>query len=381
MLFFTLLNSTSRIQGMSICAKNTENDKQETRVGVYKRLDSGKERFISIIKNTEEMIFSVTPFDVYRDISFDGQFVLPSGSFPGMLHGGRRKLYSNNKKFEETLDGNHAEWSNLICHEFDWWIATADTAMNALNGSIVKTAAGKEWVIDRKFIAKQQGTTKTTNIRIRISKDSISLLGFNKQSITLPLKTNWKYFNTTNHQLSFDSVSLWKQPRPPMIQADLQYHEYKKDINILKNKGITAVVELWFSSSFLSKDYALQRFHVLTEDGNEIRIAGTPQIKPGFRYRYGFNGYVNQFTDRFHPDISPWSYFDRANGYVFLSNNDKIRMQPLKYEKVIDFTKIWDSLVGTECTSKETKEKVYVAPDFHLLSFEGEYLPTIEGCQ
>jgi hypothetical protein len=355
-------------------------------MGIYQKYD-GKKRFISIYSTSYGVLFVSTPFQSFQDNALNDLFVLPSDSYPDMIRGGYTKTRCRGP-IVSFLDSATVTWGNAECQNNYHLVALADKVVQLLDGVTVKDSSNKaEWVIQKSFEAVRKDTLNTDKpklsfLRILIKQNDrgetqIVLMGFNKQSLTLNIAV------PIQKSYHVDVTSHWRRPARPYQREtlfDTDYEPYAYS-NVRGFHTTTIWVFHYFDVGFWNRHYSMQqvfykREHILT---GEVVVTGTPQVKTGYNYRNWYFRTV-YLTDRFHYVLRNRAHHTSPMGHIFSLNDANMNLEDTVKHPEYSFNwflAVWDSMIGRTCRRHTDWEEVYLAPDFQLLSFEGEYSPTM----
>jgi hypothetical protein len=259
----------------TVCAVN-EISAEYFQFGLFQRKVKNEVRFISINgQATKGIVVSGTPFKIQRDNYFADQFVLPSDSVPDMFRGGIRNTYTGSRKSDHSLEEHTIPWTNQNCSKYYSYIAVFDRLMDELNGAQVKHG-NILWTVNKDFYATSTGDNKGSHLRLLFyhDKSQITLMGFNRQSLTLDLTKS-----SIKKSYQVDPISLWIEPMKPQERDSLEYHSFDQQwfqSDILHSHTISALVQIWYKYTFpLGKDFGMQKFYILKEYSNEVSFTGT----------------------------------------------------------------------------------------------------------
>jgi hypothetical protein len=384
------------------------------KMAMFQQLGGYQSRFVSIKSETDGIVLSATSFENRRDYYFHDQFVLPSDSVPDMLRGGIRR-FGFSAQPDETLEGEKRAWSGDSCKKYYGLVAVADRLFDHLAGSRVNN---KEiaWTISKNFEATYplgNGKSKRSHLRVFFfhEKADVVIMGFNRQSLTVSVGQWFKRI----HEV--DKKSLWKIPSKPQERDPLYYETEETGYFAgLDCKFIYAQASIQYKAAPpFGRIQGMHKFALIKNLGSKTEVVSTPQMTPSYGYQYWIFNYLITLPDRFHPDFKGWAFVSGPRPYWFLFGNDHVRLAE-KSEGVTKFletnyrvkmsdsilknlstkenfdkvNKIWKSLIGSKCR-KTDGEEVYVAPDYQLLSYEGEYsytklilnnmVPSLENCR
>jgi hypothetical protein len=379
----------------SFCAINESGS--DFKMGIYQETSDGKRRFISMQKADDAIALTITPIAEFRDYAFEGSYALPSDLYPGMFQGGERVLYDlyNTKKLEEVLDNKASPWRSKNCERNYEAVAVVDRFFHLLRGATVLDG-DKKWKLNERFEAVSD-KNRISRLRLVLRNGKMSILGFNKQSLTLEIRGD------TQKVYQVDAVSLWSRPPPPQPKLELFYHFREVIYAAWKAGTITynLVVDLKFVDkgfAYFSNEYGFQRFYVMKDNHRtrSLSLTGTPQIGPTYNYRYWL-GYLGYFSDRFHADLIGYRFYHgkffqfESTTLIFREDSSDWNtccssFNEYNFDRMIS---LWDSYVGGICV-RGKNEECFVAPDFQLLGFEGHKISSsviekngviqIEGC-
>jgi hypothetical protein len=366
----------------SFCAFIPNNSVSFT-MGIYQQTHYGNQRrFISIDAKPDRILLSITPIGTYSDYYFKDSYVLPSDSFPDMLKGGERYRYFGYRDIvdvQESLEDKISYWRTKKCLEKYELVGVADKLLHLL-----------EAISDSK---------RSSQLRVLLFHDKplVVFMGFNKQSLTIKLndKIDTSYL--------VDEISLWRQPRPPRRRDEIDFKQEKKFDSSWTQDNIvfwSSQIQVFFTlSGFLSRGvtYGLQKFYAFRENprAKTVTLTGTPQIAPQFKYMYWL-GFTTEFPGRFHADLQGIKFHHRTILYIGNEPDGEIYTGKFSTERrggnlyqIDRLIGIWDSYVGRICV-RSGKEEYFVGPDFQLIGFEGNNIPSrvierekiifIEGC-
>jgi hypothetical protein len=345
---------------------------------VYQR-DGKLSRFVTAhLIDSSRLLVTGTDFQEFRDHTFHDQYTFPSDIVPDMLKASKRFMYTENVlttavATEGRIDGNKLAFHNLNCKVYYEWIAGVDKFMGFMHGKIVNH--GKiAWKVDKNFkatlVSDVSAKPKQYNLRVLYSprKEDFILLGFNGQSVTVDATAPivQKSFNV-------DAKSLWYHPSKLDRKDELFYFDFKRIQGSTKpsKTGVTqsAVAELWYLPDGFGADYGMQKFYYIEEDAEKLTITGSPQIKPAYNYQYMVTSRIGQFTDRFSPEMKDLRFSHGSLSSQIYKGDVKFD-QPLTTEALIKTMDRYYALIGATCEVKKN-EYYLVAPDFHLVSYEG----------
>jgi hypothetical protein len=384
------------------------------KMALFQQLEGYQSRFVSIRSEADGITFSGTSFKNRRDNYFHAQFVLPSDSVPDMFRGGYRRY--GFKTPDESFEGETKEWSGESCKRYYGLVAVADRLFDSLAGSRVnhKDIA---WTISKDFEATSRisdGKSKKSHLRIFFFHDrpDVVIMGFNRQSLTVNASQVFRRI------YEVDKQSLWRIPAKPQ-ERDLLYYENEEieyfggDYN---GYQVYAEANIHFRRVRpFGREQGMHKFTLIRRSGSTYEIVATPQIEPVYGYQYVILSYVITLPDWYHPDFKGWAFSSGPSPYWFRFDDRSVRLikKANKYQQFADSTqrwpkpynyhrehssqiwfdevhRIWRDLIGSKCIRSDGEE-VYVAPDYQLLSYEGEHTytkliwndpePTLENCR
>jgi hypothetical protein len=368
---------------------------EEFKMGVYQKYD-GNIRFISIDSRVNEILFVSTPFKPFKDNTLRDYFVFPSDSVPDMLRGGYMKI-KRGKPEESFLQYHKVTWRNAECEKNYYLVALADQIIHKLDKVEVKRGKDDEWVIGNNFEAIQKGIHKKSLLRLLFQRNpsgevKVIIMGFNRQSLTINISQPFR------SSYNVDEQSLWRMPAKPhqresMIDYDHQFYAFS---NVRGDTRTLIWVKHYFQVYFWDRKFNLLQVFYKRDDyrTGDVVITGTPQIETGYNYRNWLFRTVH-FPDRFHEVFKSRAHLTTPQfGYIFTVNQPNMDLDNIIVDPESEFRYfivIWDTLIGRTCKRYTDGEEVYIAPNFQLMSFEGDYTPSslkitkagsteIEGC-
>jgi hypothetical protein len=358
-------------------------------MAIFQRLGGEKRSFVSIKSEPYGITLSATSFANRRDHYFNNQFVLPSDSVPDMFRGGVR-IYGYNKP-DESFEGEEIPWSGEACRRHYGLIAVADRLFDDLAGSRVMHNE-IAWSISKSFDAScylSGGKSKVSHLRLFFFHDKaeVVIMGFNKQSLTIDASQTFRKIHQVDHQ------SLWRLPQPPEPRDVLYFEKEETTYSVvqLDDNILLPYANIHYKRKFpFRRIQGMHKFSMIKFVGPTIEVISTPQIEPCYSYHYWIMNYHIHLTRNFHPDLNHWGFqsglyplwfrtdskktfkqLDQLDTKFFVSIGEIPRPEHF-YERS---DKIWKSLIGRKCFRSDGEE-VYMAPDYQLLSYEGEYTPT-----
>jgi hypothetical protein len=353
----------------------------EFHMGVFQKYSSNNKRFISITSMLNEVLAVSTPFKPFKDNTLHDMFVLPSDSVPGMYRGGYTKI--NYEPKESFLKNQKVTWSNSECGDNYYLVALMDRVIDMLDGVKVKDGENIEWVTGKNFeaVRVKGGPTKTSLLRFRIPKIpgeegviKVILMGFFRNSLT---------------------INLSEPPHHRERMLDSSYEDYTH-AGVRGDSRTVIMIKYYFSVRLYDRAYRMQQCFYKTTNRGMTVVTGTPQIEAGYNYRDWLWRTV-EMPGRFHEVFKNRAHHTGAIqnwSYVFTYNEPNMDLDERIFSGEHEFDRFiarWENFIGRACRRHKDGEEVYIAPNFQLLSFEGEYTPSslkihkngwtkIEGC-